>query len=123
MKKFLRFGLVAMLFIGMTTSLSSCYKKKDTVAIITIVDANGDAVAGVEMTIDYTSADGEHREGLDQTATTDGSGKASFNFNELYKSGQAGVFVLDVFVNGSAVGIIRVEEEVTTEETIVCDAC
>lgn len=121
MKKFLKYSLVMFLFVGMATSLSSCYKKKDTVAILTFVDANEDPVAGVEVTIDYLGG-GDPREGLEQTGTTNGSGQVSFNFNELYKSGQAGVFVLDVYVNGTAEGIIRVEEEVTTEETY-CIGC
>ncbi|CAG5085903.1 hypothetical protein [Parvicella tangerina] len=124
MKKFLKISLALMLFVGISTALSSCYKKKDTIAILTFVDANDDPVNGVEVTIDYIDGTGtyEHREGLDQTGTTDGSGKVSFNFNELYKSGQAGVFVLDVKVNGTEVGIIRVEEETTTEETY-CIGC
>lgn len=109
-----------MLFVGLATTLTSCYKKKDTVAILTIVDANNDAIAGAEVTL-YYDGDDEPREGLEQTGSTDGSGKVSFNFNELYKSGQAGVFVLDVYVNGAVVGIIRVEQEETVEETIVVD--
>lgn len=121
MKNFLRFGLVMMLFVGLATTLTSCYKKKDTVAILTIVDANNDAIAGAEVTLNYVEGNDEPREGLEQTGSTDGSGKVSFNFNELYKSGQAGVFVLDVYVNGAVVGIIRVEQEETVEETIVVD--
>ncbi len=127
MKKFLKYALVMTLFVGLAASMSSCYKKKDTVAILTFVDEDDNPVNGVEVMIDYvdnsgTCSDCEHREGLDQTGTTDGSGKVSFNFNELYKSGQAGVFVLDVYLNGTAIGIIRVEEEVTTEETY-CIGC
>lgn len=117
MKKLMKYSLVMFLFIGISTSLSSCYKKKDTIATLTFVDSNGDPVNGLEITVDYDPSGDEHREGLDQTGTTDGSGKVTFNFNELYKSGQAGVFVLDVYVNGTAVGIIRVEQEETVEET------
>lgn len=109
-----------MLFVGVSTTFSSCYKKKDTVAIITIVNANNDPVNGAEVTL--TWADGD-RENLEQTATSDGAGRVSFNYNELYKSGQAGVFVLDVYVNGTIYGIIRVEQETTSEETIVCTNC
>lgn len=121
MNKFLKISLALMLFVGITAGLSSCYKKKDTIATLTFVDANGDAINGLEITIDYLGDD-DHREGLDQTGTTDGSGNVSFNFNELYKSGQAGVFVLDVYANGTVVGIIRVEEETKTEETY-CVGC
>lgn len=103
--------------MAIAVSFSSCYKKKDTIAILTFVDQDGNGISGLEIKVDYGDGnDPSHREGLTQTGTTGGSGKVLFNFNELYKSGQAGVFVLDVFVNGTAVGIIRVEQEETVEE-------
>lgn len=122
MKNIQKFGLVMMLFVAVSVVFSSCYKKKDTIAVVTVVDGSDAPVAGAEVILDWYEADSlgsEPREDLMQTATTDGSGKASFNYNELYKSGQAGVFVLDVIVNGVNVGIIKVEEETTTEETVI----
>lgn len=122
MKNIQKFGFVLMMFVAVAVVFSSCYKKKDTIAVITVVDGSEAPVAGAEVTLDWYVADSlgsEPREDLIQTATTDGSGKASFNYNELYKSGQAGVFVLDVIVNGETVGIIKVEEETTSEETVI----
>lgn len=122
MKNIQKFGFVMMMFVAVSVVFSSCYKKKDTIAVITVVDGSEAPVAGAEVTLDWYVADSlgsEPREDLIQTATTDGSGKASFNYNELYKSGQAGVFVLDVIVNGETVGIIKVEEETTSEETVI----
>ena len=56
---------------------------------------------------------------LMKLSTTGGGGTATFNFNELYKSGQAGFAVLDIYVGGVLVGIIKIEEEKTSEETVI----
>ena len=115
-----------MCFAFVTLSFSSWYQKKDTIAVVTVVDSSESPVNGAEVTlrwVDIAAAGNgsEEREGVLQTGTTDGSGKVSFNYNELYKSGQAGVFVLDIEVNGDVLGIIKVEQEVTTEETVILD--
>jgi hypothetical protein len=122
MKNFQKIGFVMLMFVAVSVAFSSCYKKKDTIAVVTVVDGSENPVAGAEVTLTWvndTLPPEVQRENLEQTATTDGSGKASFNYNELYKSGQAGVFVLDVIVNGENVGIIKVEEETTSEETVI----
>ncbi len=119
MKKFQKLSLVLMMFVAVSVVFSSCYKKKDTIAVITVVDASESPVAGAEVVLTYVDDPDIQREDLEQTGTTDGSGKVSFNYNELYKSGQAGVFVLDVIVDGVTVGIIKVEEETTSEETVI----
>lgn len=101
--------------------LDSCSKPKDTVAIITIVDANGDPVAGALVHLigyDSTGAEGGR---IDVEATSDASGKATFNFNDLYKRGSAGFAVLEIEVSKDAMvgtGIIKVEEEKTNETTV-----
>jgi hypothetical protein len=122
MKSLSKFSFIMLVFMAVSVAFSSCYKKKDTIAVVTVVDASENPVAGAEVLLTYVDdsvgVDGQ-RENLEQTATTDGSGKASFNYNELYKSGQAGVFVLDVVVNGSTIGIIKIEEETTSEETVI----
>ena len=122
MKNIQKFGFVMLMFVAVSVVFSSCYKKKDTIAVVTVVDGTDAPVAGAEVILTWvndTLPPEVQRENLEQTATTDGSGKASFNYNELYKSGQAGVFVLDVIVNGENVGIIKVEEETTSEETVI----
>lgn len=121
MKKFMKFSIVTAILLAITVSFSSCYKKQDTIAVVTVLDKNEKPVSGAEVKLDWinTTEPKEHREDLLQKATSDGSGKASFNYNELYKSGQAGVFVLDVYVNGAIVGIIKVEQETTSEATVI----
>ena len=102
----------------MVFSFTSCYKKKDTIANVTVIliERHG-PWEGAEVRLFYgTSADSAR---IDKIATTGGGGTATFNFNELYKSGQAGFAVLDIYVQGILVGIIKIEEEKTSEETVV----
>ena len=52
---------------------------------------------------------------------TDASGKATFNFNDVYQLGQAGVAVLNIDATKdgkTGQGIIKVEQEETSEETV-----
>lgn len=122
MKSLTKFGFTMLIFLVLTITFSSCYKKKDTIAVITVVDSNDTPVAGAEVVLDWYEVDSlgsQPRENLVQTASTDGAGKASFNYNEMYKSGMAGVFVLDIIVNGETLGVIKVEQETTSEETVI----
>lgn len=108
------FVFLALVFVMNT--LSSCYKKKDTIATVTVLnEATQAPVANAEVRLYWDLQD---RENLEQIGQTDGAGKVSFNYNEFYKSGQAGFAVLDVYVNGVVVGIIKIEEEETTEVTV-----
>ena len=115
-------------------SVSSCRKEKDTTATVTIVDAAQQPVAGVTVRLycpDATCTGGNLDEDMDRTATTNSSGKATFNYTEQYRLGQAGFAVLDVEVHltaatggtPEATGVIKIEEEVENEQTIICQTC
>ena len=55
------------------------------------------------------------------TAYTNVSGMASFNYNDIYQLGQAGVAVLDIKAqkqNMIGQGIIKIEAEKINEETV-----
>ncbi len=105
-------------------SVSSCRREKDTNAIVTVVDSSESPVTNATVRLYVSSADGPVREGIDVSETTNSSGVASFNFNDLYELGQAGFAVLDVDINGgAATGIIKIEEEKDNEQTIVCQTC
>ena len=126
------------ILIVLVFSFTSCYKKKDTIANVTVMNANNEAVSGVEVRLFYAvSADSAR---IDEISTTGGGGTATFNFNALYKSGQAGFAVLDVEVflteaalearisnpsgaTPEASGVVKIEEEVENEQTIVCQTC
>lgn len=107
--------LVLTLVIGVFT-VSSCYKKKDTIAVVTVVDSANAPVGGASVRLYYGPNPDSAR--IDQTASTGADGKAKFNFNDLYKAGQAGFAVLDIYVNQVKSGIIKVEAEKTSEETV-----
>ena len=108
------FSLIAIIF-----SFSSCYKKKDTIARITVVDSGGAPVGGASVTLYYDNGSAAPREDLEQTNTTDAQGTATFNYNDLFKSGQAGFAILDIDVDSNVkVGIVRIEEEETTEVAV-----
>ena len=113
--------LIAAL-IGSTMFLSACNKKKDTIAKIYVRDSSNNPVSGSKVTLKGTSTVGRPADvNLNLTTETNAAGEAIFNFNDVYKKGQAGVAVLDIEAtkNGfSAKGIIKVEEEVTSDETV-----
>ena len=84
--------------------MSSCYKVSNTTATITITDKNGKNVTGAVVHVfpstsepsDTTSAINDD---LDETKITDNNGQVFFDYTEYYKSGQVGLFVLDVEVS------------------------
>lgn len=113
----------SILFLGLITLMSlvsSCYKEKDTTAVITVLDVANVPVPGAEVKLYYKFATDSLGTDLrlDKTATTDASGKANFNYTEEFKSGQAGLSVLDIEVDGNILGIIKIEEEKQNEETV-----
>lgn len=110
--------LFALLLIAGT--VTSCYKKKDTVAVVHVVDVNGSDVSNARVVLYGTGSLGDVV--LRDTAFTNSAGEAEFNFNEVYQSGQAGVAVLDIEVtkDGSlAQGIIKIVQEETTREKVI----
>ena len=118
MKTNLRNTFLFTALIVLVLSFTSCYKKKDTIADVTVITSTPGAqpVNGVEVRLFYgVSADLAR---IDKKGTTGADGIATFNFNELYKSGQAGFAVLDIYVGGVVVGVIKIEEETTSTETV-----
>jgi len=122
MNTFTRFGLItAVAFLGVFFS-SGCRKKKDTIAIIYVRDVANQLVAGAQVVVYGQSTINQPANVvLYDTTLTNTSGEAKFNFNDVYQLGQAGVAVLNIEATfGAAVGegIIKVEQEVTSEETV-----
>lgn len=117
----------AFLFLSVITLSSvfiatGCRKKKDTLANIYVKNASNVPVAGCRVILKASSTtNNQANVTLYDTAFSDENGIASFNFNDEYKLGQAGVAVLniDARLNGlKGTGIIKIEEEVTNEETV-----
>ena len=122
MQTLTRFGLItAVAFLGIFFS-SGCRKKKDTIAVIYVRDVANQLVAGAQVVVYGQSTINQPANVvLYDTTLTNTSGEAKFNFNDVYQLGQAGVAVLNIEATfGAAVGegIIKVEQEVTSEETV-----
>jgi hypothetical protein len=113
----------ALLFgLGVVFSSSGCRKKKDTIAKVYVHDASDDVVVGAQVVLKGESTvTPSPPVVLFDTTTTNGSGEAIFNFNDVYQLGQAGVAVLNIEAQKDGLtgqGIIKVEQETTSEETV-----
>ncbi|MBL7943608.1 MAG: hypothetical protein JNM00_12625 [Flavobacteriales bacterium] len=102
---------------------SGCEKPEDTIATITVVNLDGEPIPGATVRIfsNPTPPPQPNELRFDDTSVTNGTGKVSFNFTDYYKQGQAGFAVLDLEAwKGSlyGTGIIKIEEETTTEEVV-----
>ena len=112
--------------VGILMSSTGCHKKKDTIAKIYVRDSSNLPVVAAQVVLkgENTNPPGQGSQNpvaLMDTSTTNGSGEAIFNFNKVYQLGQAGVAVLDIEAskNGQVgTGIIKVEQETTSEETV-----
>ena len=118
MKKIvLLFSLVLFAF-----TYTSCRKKGDTIANIYVKDETNLSVSGA-MVILYGTNTGNtpQQVAVFDTLYTNSTGLASFNFNDIYQLGQAGVAVLDIKaqkLNRIGQGIIKIEAETVNEETV-----
>lgn len=116
------FGILFL--VASTMTLTSCVKEEPTVAIVHVIDANGDPVQGATVRL-YGSPSQTppppNSIALDTTFITDAMGTVTVDYSEEYKLGQAGFAVLDIEAYKGAlygVGIIKIEEQETTEVTI-----
>ncbi len=108
------FALVAVTFF------SSCHKTKDTTVKVTVHDASHKIVAGAWVRLFGNSTTTSTSVINDSLLTNDG-GQAVFNYNKIYKSGQAGVAVLDIVARKSALygkNVVKIEAEEQTEVTV-----
>lgn len=113
-----------LLLIPATMLFSGCRKKKDTIAKIYVVDSvTHEPISGAEVKL-YPVSTMEYPPNAmidPKISSTNRSGEAIFHFNEEYQLGQAGVAVLNIKAvkDGEvANGIIKIEEETTSQETV-----
>jgi hypothetical protein len=120
LKRTIVFAVLAILGVGFSST--GCRKKKDTIAIIYVRDAANQLVSGAEVVLYGQSTTTQPSNVvLYDTTTTNTSGEARFNFNDVYQLGQAGVAVLNIEASASGLsgeGIIKIEQETTSEETV-----
>jgi hypothetical protein len=114
MKKYVTFTLFLTLAVSLAL-FNSCRKKKDTIARITVLDAENNVVPEAQVILFGQSTTDPMQEVVRRdTAMTNTSGVATFNYNDVYQLGQAGVAVLNIrATKGGLVGtgIIQIEQE------------
>ncbi|MCF8409070.1 MAG: hypothetical protein K9G36_08870 [Crocinitomicaceae bacterium] len=110
------------LFIVATVAVSGCRKKKDTIANVYVKDDNNILVDQAMVVLYGTNTAGTPQQvAVFDTSYTNVEGMATFNYNDIYQLGQAGVAVLDIKaqkLNKIGQGIIKIEAETTNEETV-----
>ena len=114
--------IVGALAVFSLVAFEGCRKKEDTIAKIYVRDAGNQVVSGAQVVI-YGQSTLQNSPAVDlfDTTTSNSAGEAIFNFNDVYQLGQAGVAVLNIDVRKDALvgqGIIKVEQETTSEETV-----
>lgn len=104
-------------------ALNACVKKEDTIAKIEVRDESNNLVEQAMVVLHGTSTcNCPSQVVVYDTAFTNAAGIATFNYNEIYQLGQAGVAVLDIEAykgNRQGQGIIKIEAEKTNEETVI----
>ncbi len=103
--------------------IQACVKKEDTLAKIEVRNENNELVEQAMVVLHGTSTcNCPSQVVVYDTAYTNAAGIATFNYNEIYQLGQAGVAVLDIEAykgNRQGQGIIKIEAEKTSEETVI----
>lgn len=116
-----------LMIVCLLFAINSCKKDKQTIATVLVVNADGEPVPGASVRLYAVPSETPPPPNairFDTTQVTNGTGKVSFDFSEFYKKGQAGFAVLDMAASKGAEsgeGIIKIEEEKTTEETITIE--
>jgi hypothetical protein len=113
---------ILLFAISAVFTFTSCRKKKDTIANIYVRDDNNAVVDNAMVILYGTNTAGTPQQvAVFDTAYTNSSGMASFNYNDLYQLGQAGVAVLDIKAqkqNKVGQGIVKIEAEKVNEDTV-----
>lgn len=120
------FFIVSALFILVATTTTSCRKKADTLVKVIVIDAETNMnVAGASVILEATPSAGqppkEPSDLFPMESTSNSSGEAVFNLNEVYQLGQAGVAILDIVVtsaSGNGIGVVKVEQEESVSEIV-----
>jgi hypothetical protein len=88
-----------------------------------VKNSAGQPLPGAQVRL-FSNGNAPKEKRFDLELTTDGSGKATYDFTDYYNKGQAGFAVLDISAskgNLAGEGIIKVEEERAAEETVVVE--
>lgn len=101
------------------SSLHSCYKPDQTIAIIRVLDNNtNEPIENISVRLFFDNSNGANIPRYDVFKTTSSNGVASFDFSNEYKDGQGGFAVLDIEIDSVFMGVINIVEMTTTEKVI-----
>jgi hypothetical protein len=97
-------------------------KGDTTLVIVTIIDSLGSLVDSATVRLYYDSANSNEPDiRFDSVRITNAAGQARWDLSDLTKPGQAGFAVLDITAFKEdllGVGIVNVEEQKTTNQTV-----
>lgn len=122
MKNYFIYPFIALGLFFITFTSNSCRKKADTIAKVTVRDTANVLVPGAKVVLlGKSTTDPIQPVVRKDTSKTNSSGVATFNFNDVYQLGQAGVAVLDIYAEKGDLkgkGIIKIDEEVENTATV-----
>ena len=117
-KTYYRVFIISIIIICFS-SLNSCYKPDQTIAIIRVLDNNtNNPIENISVRLFFDNSNGANVPLYDVVKNTLSNGTASFDFSDGYKDGQGGFAVLDIEVDGVFMGVINIVEMTTTEKVI-----
>ena len=118
LKTYYRLFIISTIIICFS-SLNSCYKADQTIAIIKVLDNNtNEPIENISVRLFFDNSTGANVPLYDIAKNTLTNGTTSFDFSQDYKDGQGGFAVLDIEVNSIFVGVINIVEMSTTEKVI-----
>jgi len=118
LKTYYRIFIISSIIISFS-SLNSCYKRDQTIAIIRVLDNNtNNPIENISVRLFFDDSNGANIPKYDIVKNTLSNGTASFDFSDEYKDGQGGFAVLDIEVDGVFMGVINIVEMTTTEKVI-----
>ncbi len=90
--------LISLSLLSVLFTLTNCAKTKKTTATVYVRNTVGALVSGVTVIIHPQSTTQKPSNvDLDSTLVTPASGMVQFDFTRVYKSGQAGAAVMDIY--------------------------
>ena len=112
-----------LILFSIVLTLSSCYKRKDTILKVYVRNSSGQVIEGAKVQIyaEPTDTSNHNAPSVNLNALTDETGTANFNFNFLYESGQTGVAILKAkatYYSQTGEEVVKIVEE-TNNETFV----
>ena len=119
------FFLSSCLVLFSLITIVGCKKKEDTIAVVIVKNNSNQTISGASVILKAQGTTSEpnsiNTDVYPMSGITNDQGRATFDFNDVYQLGQAGVAVLSIeVVAGSETGqgVIKVEQEQTTEEIV-----